>query len=99
MAIENLRKQFFEYVRDMKSLPRTSPVRSKIKEKMRLFLKEVRDTKGQELVDKICNPTGKINKSGKQKNRRCRYCEIFLKHGGSGNHEACENCCNERGII
>lgn len=62
MAYENVKKQVVEYMRDLHSLPVSSPLRKKIKEQLGSYLKEVQKKYGQETVDKVMNNKPKEKK-------------------------------------
>lgn len=59
MSFDNLRKQYIDYRRDLKSISPKASIYKDVENKIHLFLKKVHKEHGQEMVNKLISKTNK----------------------------------------
>lgn len=72
IRLEQIKIQYKDFLRDMRSFPSESLQKRKVKKEMHEYLKSVRDRFGQEVVDKVCDVYGQT----KPKEKLLTICPI-----------------------
>lgn len=66
IKLNNIRITYEEYLLDVKSFPDFSPAKKRAKQKLKEYMKRIRDEYGQEVVTKICGGMVKARPSTQQ---------------------------------